>query len=177
MSSDIVVLEAGSKTGNLTKRNSAVVRNGGIRIDPALASATRTRSENAELVLRVFQLVDEHRLEEMVGLLTADVDFFNPLGNLTGRDAVMGNFAPMKVAFPDSRHIIPNVHVSGNVVALEGEWTGTNSGPIPTPSGEIATGRIVRFPFAAICKVQDGLLSQVHIYHDLVVMYRQLGLM
>jgi len=177
MSSDILVLEAGSKTGSLTEQTSAVVRDGGMRVDPALTSVTTTRNETAGLVLRVFQLVDQHQLTEMVELLTADVDFFNPLGSLTGRDAVMGNFAPMKVAFPDSRHIIPNVHVSGNVVALEGEWTGTNSGPIPTPSGEIATGKTVRFPFAAICKVQDGLLSQVHIYHDLVVMYRQLGLM
>src|SRR4051794_5727127 len=158
MSSDIVVLEASSKTGKLTQKSSAAARDGGMRVDPALASATSNRRETAELALRVFRLVDEHRLEEMVGLLTADVDFFNPLGNLTGRDAVMGNFEPMKVAFPDSRHIIPNVHVSGNVVALEGEWTGTNSGPIPTPSGEIATGKTVRFPFAAICKVQDGLL-------------------
>ena len=90
---------------------------------------------------------------------------------------MVANFAPMKAGFPDSRHLIASVDVAGDAVTVEGEWTGTNSGPIATPGGEVTTGKTVRFPFAGICRVRDGRLAAVHIYHDLVVMYRQLGLM
>ena len=177
MSSNIAVVGASLKSREWNGQPSSIVSDGGVLLDPVARGELAAANKPAELVLRVFRLVDEHRLPEMAELLTPDVDFLNPLGRLTGRAAVVANFAPMKIAFPDSRHIIPNAHVAGDVVALEGEWTGTNSGPIPTPAGEVATGKTVRFPFAAICRVQDGLLSRVHIYHDLVVMYRQLGLM
>src|SRR6266508_3888696 len=90
-----------------------------------------------ELAMRVFDLVDSHRLDEMAELLSSDVDFINPLGHLTGRAAVVRNFAPLKVGFPDSKHIFASVAGAGDVVALEGEWTGTNSGPISTPKGDV----------------------------------------
>ena len=32
------------------------------------------------------------------------------------------------------------VYDAGGAVALEGEWTGTNSGPLATPNGEVTTG-------------------------------------
>jgi ketosteroid isomerase-like protein len=177
MSSNIVVVESTSQGATGTELVSAAILRGGVRNDPGSRGETAAPSEAEELVLKVFRLVDEHRLDEMVELMTPDIDFLNPFGRMTGRAAVAANFAPMEVGFPNSRHIIPSIHVAGNTVALEGEWTGTNSGPIATPGGEIATGKTVRFPFAAICRVQDGLLSQVHIYLDLVVMYRLLGLM
>ena len=132
-------------------------------------------STATDLVLKVFELVDGHELEEMGALLTSDVDFINPLGHLTGRDAVIAKFVPVKAGFPDSRHIMEGVYDAGGAVALEGEWTGTNSGPLATPDGEVTTGKTVRFPFGAICQV-DGVKT-VHIYHDLVIMSQQMGLM
>jgi hypothetical protein len=133
-------------------------------------------SEATELALRVFDLVDSHRLDEMADLLTPDVDFINPLGRLSGRAAVVANFEPLKVGFPNSRHIFTNVAGAGDMVALEGEWTGTNSGPISTPVGEVTTGKTVRFPFGAILRLEDDEVAAVHIYHDLLIMFEQLGL-
>ena len=143
-----------------------------VRPRPAAAPTPAT-----ELVLRVFALVDNHRLEEMAELLTPDVDFMNPFGRFAGRAAVVGNFEPVKVGFPDSKHVFSDIYAAGDAVAVEGEWTGTNSGPILTPAGEVTTGKTVRFPFGGICRVRDGKVATVHIYHDLVFMFRQMGLM
>ncbi len=142
-----------------------------------MSVATQSETSTAtELALRVFDLVDSHRLDEMADLLAPDVDFINPLGHLTGREAVIGNFEPLKVGFPNSRHIFASVDGIGDVVALEGEWTGTNSGPIATPMGEVTTGKTVRFPFGAILHVEGDAVAKVHIYHDLLIMFEQLGL-
>lgn len=176
MSRNVAVLGTTSGSSKSSKQSPSTVRDAGLRVDPAAIRAGIAAEKETALVLRVFDLVDHHRLDEMVELLTPDVDFLNPLGRLVGRDAVTENFEPMKIAFPNSRHVIPSVYVAGKVVTLEGEWTGTNSGPLSTPSGQVITGRTVRFPFAAVCTIGDGLLSKVHIYHDLIVMFRQLGL-
>lgn len=133
-------------------------------------------SANTDLVLQMFKLVDSHELDAMLELVTPDVDFINPLGHLVGREAMKGNFEPVAIGFPDSRHIMEHVYDAGNAVALEGEWTGTNSGPLATPQGEVTTGKTVRFPFGAICQIDGDKVKTAHIYHDLVIMFQQLGL-
>lgn len=134
-------------------------------------------SAATDLVLQMFKHVDAHELDEMAALMTPDVDFINPLGHQVGREAVKANFAPVGVGFPDSQHIMQSVYDAGDAVAIEGEWTGTNSGPLVTPQGEVQTGRTVRFPFGAICRVENGQVATAHIYHDLLIMFQQLGLM
>lgn len=133
-------------------------------------------SFNTDLALRVFDLVDKNDVETMKTLVTADADFLNPFGRYIGPEEFIKNFEPVKAGFPDSRHIIADVYEAGNVIAVEGEWTGTNTGPLMTPGGEVTTGRTVRLVFGGICKIQDELVSAVHIYHDVVVLFQQLGL-
>jgi len=81
-------------------------------------------------------------------------------------------------AFPDLRMEIPLVICSGEYVVCEGTMSGTNTGPLESPEGEMpATGRSVILPLVFILKVgPDGLVQRDHTYFDEASFLKQLGL-
>jgi predicted ester cyclase len=84
----------------------------------------------------------------------------------------------LAVAFPDARHEFTSIVEAGEDVALEAIWTGTHTGPLATPMGEIPpTTSRVEVPMLIVAKVRDGLIASTHIYYDQVGMLSALGLM
>ncbi len=81
-----------------------------------------------------------------------------------------------KTAFPDAKGTIDNAFASGDTVAMEITWRGTQTGPLEGPMGTIpATGKPVTVKAVQIVKVEGGKAKEVRHYFDLMGMMAQLG--
>jgi predicted ester cyclase len=68
--------------------------------------------------------------------------------------------------------------LTGDAAATEVVFTGTHTGPMLSPSGEIPpTGRRVTLRSASVLEMKDGLIASEHVYLDQLEMMGQLGLM
>lgn len=96
---------------------------------------------------------------------------------IRGRDAIREAYAQMFRTFPDIQVAILNRHVESNLMMYELRLTGTNSGPIPTPDGEIpATGERIDLPAAVFADLDaDGRFRDTRRYYDVATMMRQLS--
>jgi predicted ester cyclase len=89
-----------------------------------------------------------------------------------------GAMQMFKRAFPDLHHEITAAIDLGENVCVELVFSGTNTGPLMGPAGEIPpTGRRVGIQEAMIFKVKNGQIVSLHVYTDQMTMPMQLGLM
>jgi predicted ester cyclase len=78
--------------------------------------------------------------------------------------------------FPDGRVKIDNVIASGDHVVVQYTGTGTQTGPLKSPTGEIpATGRSITLDLCDIQEIRDGTIRLVQSYFDSASMLMQLG--
>jgi predicted ester cyclase len=97
---------------------------------------------------------------------------------LQGIDAFLAFERGFHRGFPDGRGEVKSVVESGNRIAVQGLYSGTNTGPLATPQGEIPpTGRRLELPYGDFFEVEDGKVTRHEIYFDQLVMLMQLGLM
>jgi ketosteroid isomerase-like protein len=136
--------------------------------------------------MTVKQLVDRHYREvntddysDADDIFSADVVTEPPgSGPLRGIEPFVAYGRAFHRAFPDGRIHGDRYVESGDVVVVEGRFTGTHTGPLDTPTGQIpATGRPMVLPFADLFRVVDGKIAEHRIYFDTVGMLAQLGLM
>lgn len=108
-----------------------------------------------------------------------DVRTYDPLGDMIGLDAFLERMRMWDRAFPGGDEVLTRSVESGDLLMVEGYYTGTHSGPgFVMPFGEVAaTGRVVRFDFADHFVVQDGLVVEHRIFYDVYTMLDQLGLL
>lgn len=78
-----------------------------------------------------------------------------------------------KAAFPDGKGTITNLLVSGDTVAMEVEWTGTNTGSM---IGMPPTGKSVKAAGAIFVTAKDGKITRL-IHHRDVAGMMQLGIL
>ena len=108
-----------------------------------------------------------------------DVEFLLPGGaTLQGREQVRQYTEALWQAFPDATLTFGDQVLADNVAATEVVFTGTHTGPMPTPSGPIPpTGRPVTLRSASILRIEDGLVASEHVYVDQLDLMTQLGLL
>lgn len=94
------------------------------------------------------------------------------------REQVKGMIGAFYSAFPDLRHEVVDHVESVETIALELRVTGTHSGPMRTPAGEIPpTGKKVLWESVDFIKIEGGKIRSWHVYQDQVAFLTQLGLM
>ncbi len=131
-----------------------------------------------KLVGKAFELTDRGEIQARANLMTPDVDFWVSGFGGTGREGAIAYSTPMAAAFSQMRHAITQTVEAGDTIAVEGVWTGTHTGPLATPEGEVPpTGRSVRLPYVGVFRGRDGLLSSIHVYLDRLEFMAQLGLL
>ncbi|MGH8992968.1 MAG: ester cyclase [Acidimicrobiia bacterium] len=80
--------------------------------------------------------------------------------------------------FPDVTGKINTALADGGTVALDITWTGTNTGPLITPAGEIpATGKPMQVVSTVWFQVAGDRVEEVRNHLDLAGMLGQLGLL
>jgi len=98
---------------------------------------------------------------------------------IRGRKAIQKHVEGFVRTFPDLKIEFLTVIPSGNHIAFEMAVSGTNTGPMMTPEGEIPpTGKRVEFKAVWIGRISpDGLIEEDRTYLDSADFMRQLGLM
>jgi predicted ester cyclase len=129
------------------------------------------------LAERVFGVIDGQRWADYESVMQPDVEMTSPFATLHSAADWAEFSRSFAVAMPDGKHTVTRVVQAGDKFAFEGHWTGTHTGPLATPSGEVPpTGRTVTLPFCAVGTQRERRLSVVSVYLDQLSMLAQLGL-
>ena len=108
---------------------------------------------------------------------SADAEIVAPVGQFRGRDQVLGFLRGYWEAFPDARLEIARSIGEGSLVAAEGLITGTHTGVLRTPNGDVPpTGRAVKVRWMALYEVRGDEIAFEHLYFDQSEFMTQLGL-
>ncbi|MCB0095597.1 MAG: ester cyclase, partial [Caldilineaceae bacterium] len=98
--------------------------------------------------------------------------------DLEGREQFLKFMQARKRAFPDITVEHTNLVVQGDQVVVEFVATGTHTGPLMTPNGEIAaTGKPVTLHVVEIHTWKDGKLVNLIQYQDPTSPLRQIGVL
>jgi steroid delta-isomerase-like uncharacterized protein len=97
---------------------------------------------------------------------------------IRGRDDIRESYAQLFRGFPDATVRIQQRAFNGGRVSYELRLTGTHTGPLATPDGDVpATGRRIDLPAAVFADVDgDGRFRETRRYYDMAELMRQLGL-
>jgi predicted ester cyclase len=119
---------------------------------------------------------DESRIRELNaenGVIEAPGDV-----HLEGREPLTQYAMAWLNAFPDARITVTNELVSGDWVAQEFTFEGTQEGVLSGPAGEIpATNRRLNGRGVQIFRVENDTVVDTRLYFDQVQILTQLGLM
>jgi ketosteroid isomerase-like protein len=130
-------------------------------------------------------IVEKHYSNMFTGGLEPERELFSPdvVTTIPGQtfDSFEG-FGEFGVAFaracPDARMQIRSTVESGDTIAVQSVMSGTHTGPLPGPNGEIpATNKHFEFTFADFFQVQDGKVVRHDVYYDQLGLLGQLGLL
>lgn len=81
-----------------------------------------------------------------------------------------------RTAFPDLHMTFDEVIVKGDKIVASFTFTGTNTGPLSMPSGELPpTGKKVRITGLGIDQVQNGKIAEEIVVYNVLEMMMQLG--
>ena len=168
------------------------------------AEASRLRADLIALTHAQLRSVEQYRLEfssvregDTRSLIERDIELWNardregwlaaadlhrlvvqaPGGlRLLGRDAADMVWAMWNEAFPDNRLGITTIHADDRGGVHEGRFTGTHTGTLRSPAGEIApTNRAVDAPFCGVYEFDEGKITSVHLFFDQMELLTQLG--
>jgi len=96
---------------------------------------------------------------------------------LTGREAAEMTWSTYNEAFPDNRLEIIAIHADDRGGVHEGRATGTHTGTLRGPAGEIAaTGRRADMRFCGVYEIDEGKITSFHLYFDQAELMSQLGI-
>jgi steroid delta-isomerase-like uncharacterized protein len=133
-----------------------------------------------DLVKKWTEVLNRHDARAIGALFTPDAIAYDPAvpEPLKGRAAIEKDAADFYRAFPDFRIELIDLFVKGDRAALEVRMTGTNTGPLATPMGEIpATGKQMDLRGALIGRVNaENLIVEERRYYDTGTVMQQLGL-
>jgi len=119
-----------------------------------------------------------HDIAGFAEVLAEDVVFAAP-GGLRGESkaACIAFYGGWFAAFPDAHVDVHHVHIINDVAVEEGTFTGTHSGILKSPMGDIPpTRRPVRIAYVQVLRFRDGKHVSFNLMFDRLAMLEQLGL-
>jgi steroid delta-isomerase-like uncharacterized protein len=136
-------------------------------------------SEAGEVVGRFYEAFGAGNLDEAMSVCADDLEIVDPgMGQVRGSERFREYLETFKRAMPDARAVLECIVESGDMVAAEGRFTGTHTGPLATDDGDVdPTGAAVDLRFADVSRVRDGRIVAYHTYYDQLGLLTQLGLM
>jgi steroid delta-isomerase-like uncharacterized protein len=135
--------------------------------------------QSVQIVQHFYDAFGEGDLDAATSVFAEDVAITDPgLGPVQGIAAMRDYLGGLKGVVPDARAIVERTFEAGDTVIVEGRFTGTNTGPLPGPDGELPpSGRRVDLPFADFSRLDQGRIVEYRTYYDQVALLTQLGLM
>lgn len=123
--------------------------------------------------------VDDRDLKSLVDCYADNAVVVTPdAGEVRGQERIADYWRQFVDSFPDSRYQTLGKHEAGHTAIDEGYYIGTNTAPLRLPSGETvpATGKRVKIRSCDVATVENGKITEHHLYFDQVEFLDQLGL-
>lgn len=119
-----------------------------------------------------------HDIRGFADLIADDAVFRAPGGmSGSGRQACADFFGGWLRAFPDALVAIRDLYLCGDVIVEAGTFTGTHTGLLQTPAGDIQpTGRRVAMDYIQVIRFRDGRQTAFELSYDRLELLEQLGL-
>lgn len=132
-------------------------------------------TDNASVVRRLYAALNAKDMDTVVALATPDARVTSvPFGTTAG---VREDWEVWSQGFPDARIEVKNVVAQGDHVVAEIVGSGTHTGTLRSPTGDIpATGRRVEMPLVEVYRFRDGKIAEMRYYFDAFSLLQQLGL-
>lgn len=138
-----------------------------------MASASTTK-ENKEIARRFAQeFVNESNYDTGEEFLAEDIVDYTPLGETTGRDAVVETTKELRTAFPDFVVTPEDIVAEGNTVAIRMIQRGTHEGVF---MGNEPTGNSFEIEAMAFLRLEGGKIVERRVRPDVLGLLRQLGI-
>jgi steroid delta-isomerase-like uncharacterized protein len=135
-------------------------------------------SEASELAERHVQAFNDRTWSRASELHAPDLVVIEPTGTSHGIEPFLQHAKTFVTGLPDSRMDVTAIIESGNHVVVEGVYTGTHTGPLATPRGEVPPGGCtLRLPLCDVFEVAAARTTQIHVYYDQMTFAAQLGLL
>jgi steroid delta-isomerase-like uncharacterized protein len=137
-----------------------------------------TQTKSRGIVERFYEAFGEGDLDAATAVFAEDVRVTDPdLGTVQGLTAMREYLDGLKIPLPDARAVVERVYEADDTVIVEGRFTGTNTGPLEGPDGELApSGRKIDLPFADFSRLEGERIVEYRTYYDQVSLLAQLGL-
>ena len=135
-------------------------------------------ANNAATARAINEAYNAKDWDTAVSLMAPDVETVNLVTGqtFTGPDGARQFFLGWAGAFPDSLTETTTVIAEGDQVAMEFIGRGTQTGPLPSPGGDIPpTGKAVEIYFVLFLVFKNGKVARQRLYFDGAGMMRQLG--
>jgi steroid delta-isomerase-like uncharacterized protein len=133
----------------------------------------------SELVKKGFEAADRGDFDTVVEMTGPDVEFWD-LGRppVQGKAEVRASLERIFRAFPDAKTTIRNLVESGDKVAAEVTFSGTNLGPAHGIGGEEIppTGKRISIEVCHMIRFDGEKLASYRVYGDMLGVLMQLGL-
>src|SRR5712692_127201 len=92
-----------------------------------------------------------------------------------GADQIIEGSQGWVQAFPDAKGTVGTAIASGDTVVLEITWEGTQTGPLPGPSGTIPpSGKRTAVPAVQVLRLEGGKIKETRHYFDMMTLLQQL---
>jgi steroid delta-isomerase-like uncharacterized protein len=131
-------------------------------------------------------LVEKHYDNVATADMEAEREIFAPdvvtvdpgAGTIEGLEGFLAYERGFHDAFPDGHMEVKSWVEGQGCIAVQGVFTGTQTGAMVGPGGEIPpTNRRLELPFGDFFQVSGGRITRHEIYYDQVTFLSQLGLM
>ena len=135
-------------------------------------------SEARELVEQHVKIFNERGWGRAPEIYAPDVVMVEPAGTNTGIGAYLNLAQGFVTAFPDCRMDVTATIESGNLAVIEGMYSGTHTGILQTPQGDVPpTGRRLALALCDVCEIAAGRIVSIRAYYDQMAFAGQLGLL
>lgn len=133
---------------------------------------TSTGSRGAELVHRLYELINTRRLDALGEVLSDD--FVITDRDAHDREAFARTIQGLVDGFPDIHFVVEDLFAAENRVAVRWTWTGTHRG---TFRGTPASQAKVANPGIVIYEVCNNKLTRMWIQNDQIGLLQQIGVL
>jgi steroid delta-isomerase-like uncharacterized protein len=125
---------------------------------------------------RAYAAMAAHDAEAFLALCSSTCEFTEAGMRMEGHEQLRGMVQAYFTAFPDMRVDVIDAVEGDGVVAAETRFTGTHTGPLLMPSGELPpTGRAVSIDTCDYIKLSGDRIQSWHVYMDSADFMAQLG--
>src|SRR3954452_16925009 len=135
-------------------------------------------SELSNLVDKIYSEINTQDFSDAGEVFSEDVESEYPgAPAIRGVEDFIAYTRVFFTAFPDARIRADSRVESGDTIVVEGHFTGTHTGPLASPAGELPpTGRQMDLRFADFFQAKDGRIVSHRTYFDQMELLTQLGM-